>query len=63
MKVAALQETLWFGSSMYCVGESVVLTAGRPVPGAGEPMRGEGVAIILYTVGTSSSSMELENSS
>ena len=31
--VAALQETKWFGEKVYRVGESVVLTAGRPVPG------------------------------
>ena len=33
--VAALQETKWFGNEMYRVGKSVVLAAGRPVPGAG----------------------------
>ena len=33
---------------MYRVGESVVLAAGRPVPGAGVVrQRGEGVAIVL----------------
>ena len=48
VKVAALQETLWFGSAVYRVGESVVLAAGRPIPAAGEPMKwGEGVAIVL----------------
>lgn len=35
VKVAALQETKWFGSEVYKVGESTVLTAGRPVPRAG----------------------------
>ena len=45
---AGLQETKWFGNAMYKVGESVVLTAGRPTPQAGQPrQRGEGVAIIL----------------
>ena len=34
--VAALQETKWFGDEMYRVGESVVLAAGRPVPGDGQ---------------------------
>ena len=29
VKVAALQETLWFGSAVYRVGESVVLAAGQ----------------------------------
>ena len=33
--VAALQETLWFGSAMYHVGERVVLTASSPTPGRG----------------------------
>ena len=32
VRVAALQETLRFGSAMYCVGESVALAADRPVP-------------------------------
>lgn len=46
--VGALQETKWFGSSVYRVGESVVLTAGREVPtGRGVRQRGEGVAIVL----------------
>ena len=46
--VASLQETKWFGSALYEVGRSVVLTAGRPTPQAGQSMhRGEGVAIIL----------------
>ena len=45
---AGLQETKWFGNAMYKVGESVVLTAGRPTPQARQPrQRGEGVAIIL----------------
>ena len=48
VKVAALQETLWFGSAVYHVGESVVLAAGRPVQAVGKPRkRGEGVAIVL----------------
>ena len=32
--VAALQETKWFASEVYSVRNSVVLTAGREVPGA-----------------------------
>ena len=32
VKVAALQETKWFGRAVYWVGESVVLAAGQPVP-------------------------------
>ena len=31
--VAGLQDTKWFGAEAYRVGESVVLAAGRPVPG------------------------------
>ena len=46
--VAALQETKWFGNRVYRVGDSVVLTAGREVPGRGVVrQRGEGVAIVL----------------
>ena len=46
--VAALQETKWFGEAVYRVGESVVLAAGRAVPGIGAvKQRGEGVAIVL----------------
>jgi len=46
--VAALQETKCFGVGAYRVGESMVLAAGRAVPGVGvERQRGEGVAIVL----------------
>jgi len=46
--VGALQETKWFGCEVYRVGGSVVLTAGRDVPGGSEVrQRGEGVAIVL----------------
>ena len=46
--VGALQETKWFGSEVYRVGGSVVLTAGRDMPGGNEVrQRGEGVAIVL----------------
>ena len=48
IKVAALQETKWFGSNVYDVGKSVLLTAGRPAPALGKPIqRGEGVALVL----------------
>ena len=48
IKVAALQETKWLGSAVYDVGDSVLLTAGRPAPAPGEPtQRGEGVALVL----------------
>ena len=46
--VGALQETRWFGREVYRVRESVVLTAGRDVPGGDEVRRrGEGVATVL----------------
>ena len=46
--VAALQETKWFGNEFHNVGKSVVLTAGREVPGVeAARQRGEGVAIVL----------------
>ena len=45
--MAALQETKWFGEAVYRVGESVVLAAGRAVPGTGAvKQRREGVAIL-----------------
>ena len=48
MKAAALQETKWLGSVMYCVGDSIILAAGRPVPTPGEHLqRGERVALML----------------
>ena len=46
--LAGLQETKWFGVEMYKVGDSVVLSSGRPVPTAGgNHHRGEGVALVL----------------
>ena len=46
--VGAMQDTKWFGSEVYMVGESVVLTAGRDVPGIGHVKpRGEDIAIVL----------------
>ena len=48
IKVAALQETKWFGSNIYSVGKSVVLSTGREVlQGNQHKQRGEGVAIVL----------------
>ena len=48
VKVAALQETKWFGRGVYQVGGSVVLTARRERPSKGDGIqRGEGVAIVL----------------
>ena len=34
--VVALQETKWFGEGVYRVGDSIVLAAGRQVPGEGQ---------------------------
>ena len=46
--LAGLQETKWFGAEMYKVGDSVVLSSGRPVPTAGESHhRREGVPLVL----------------
>ena len=46
--IGALQETKWFGSKSYKVGDSIVLTSGRPTPQPGQSgQRGEGVALVL----------------
>lgn len=47
--VTALQETKWFGSNIYSVGRSLVLTSGRPTPinSSGTRQRGEAVALVL----------------
>ena len=46
--VGALQETKWFGSEIYEVNDSVILTSGRSTPAQGEKVqRGEGVALVL----------------
>ena len=48
MDIVGLQETLWFGSHQYTVGDCLVLTSGRPTPTGDEPARrGEGVAVVL----------------
>ena len=48
VKVAALQETKWFGNAVYRVGDCTVLAAGQPSPKPDMPtQRGEGVAIAL----------------
>ena len=48
VSVSALQETKWSGVDAYKIGGSVVLTAGRDVPDAGQRrQRGKGVAIAL----------------
>ncbi len=48
MKVTALKETKWFGSEVYQVAGSVVLTSGRKKPAQGDTVKkGEGVAIVL----------------
>ena len=46
--VAGLQETKWFGSKIYKVVKSVILSSGWDVPKAGgSRQRGEGVAIVM----------------
>ena len=46
--VGALQETKWFGSEVYEINESIILTSGRSKPAEGEAIRrGEGVALVL----------------
>ena len=46
--VTGLQETRWFGSEVYSVADSVVLSSGRDLPGEdGDWRRGEGVAIVM----------------
>ena len=48
MSVGALQETKWFGDAVYEVEGGVLLTAGRPTPADGTPIkRGEGIALVL----------------
>ena len=48
VEVAGLQETRWFGEEVYSVGDSTVLSSGRPLPLDGAPrLRGEDVAIVL----------------
>ena len=43
MKVTALQETKWFGSEVYRLTGSVVLTSGREKPAQGDTVKkGEG---------------------
>ena len=50
VKIAALQETKWFGNAVYRVKDSVVLAAGRPAPQKDElRQRGEGVSIVLLS--------------
>ena len=45
MVVAAVQETRWFGNEVYRVGNSVVLAAGRPVPGVVIILAGPAVGV------------------
>ena len=49
MSVAALQETRWFGKNIYRVRSSVVLSALRDIPDAGQTrQRGEGVLSFIW---------------
>ena len=51
ISIAGLQETKWFGSSVYQVRGATVLSSGRDVPASSTPgLRGEGVAIVLSGV-------------
>ena len=53
-KVATLQETKFFGSDVYHVGGSVVLTVGRERPSEGDDkQKGEGMEITLVEPGHS----------
>ena len=48
IKVAALQETKWFGNHIYQVEKSILLTAGGETPQGCQTRQGcEGVAIVL----------------
>ena len=48
VKVAALQETKWFGCEVYQMGGGIVYISGREKPALGDSVqRGEGVAIVL----------------
>lgn len=48
VKVAALQETKWFGSAMYRVGESILTAVPQFPPKSGEVLqRDGGVTIVL----------------
>ena len=48
VKIAALQETKWFGNTVYRARDCVVLASGPPAPQKDESrQRGEGVAILL----------------
>lgn len=51
IKVAALQETKWMGSSIYHVGNSIVVAAGQPVPGPGEPLKSGHIVLSGTAVG------------
>ncbi len=46
--VAGLQETKWFGSKIYKVGKSIILSSGWDIPKEGGSRQwGEGVAIVM----------------
>ena len=48
VKMTALQKTKWFGSEVYRVTRSVVLTSGKEKPAQEDTVKsGEGVAIVL----------------
>ena len=47
IKVAALQETKWFDSAVYSVGDAQVLSSGGPVPRDSARVRSAGVALVV----------------
>ena len=47
VSVAAIQETKWFGKDVWQADGHTFLHSGRPLPKDGEPVRNEGVCILL----------------
>ena len=47
IEVAALQETKWFDSAVYSVGDAQVLSSGGPVPRDSARVRSAGVALVV----------------
>ena len=53
VSVAGIQESKWFGSDVWNVGEYIFLHSGRPLPNASESAaRNEGVGIVLDKMAT-----------
>ena len=47
IEVVALQETKWFDSAVYSVGDVQVLSSGGPVPRDSARVRSAGVALVV----------------